>query len=237
MVGALPEDSTEFEELAGYLNALSHPGRLELLAQLRVPRTVREMSLKPYRRETEGNPDRLISRTALERHLQLLRAIGVVRSREAQRDGRAVEEYVVNQQRLFQVVEALRGLSHLRPAANLDVEVTVTGEVARSAPTPEGPHVVCLTGPLEGHARALGGAGPWVLGRSPTVAIPLDYDPYASSEHARIARGTSGFTVEDLPSSRNGTLLNWRPVPPGAPVPLKTGDVVSVGRSLLLFRA
>lgn len=40
----------------------------------------------------------------------------------------------------------------------------------------------------------------------------------------------------DLPGNRNGTLLNWKPLARGGVAELKAGDVVGVGRSLLVFR-
>lgn len=234
---ATPQES-ELEELAGYLNALAHPRRLELLAQLRIPRTMGEIQLKPWRNESEGNPDRAISRTAVQRHMGLLTAIGVVRRREANRDGRAVDEYVLQRARLFQVVEELRRLTKLRSIAADALDATASAARTRARPQHvRGPHLVVLSGPAEGTITRLEGAGPWPVGRAADAAVALDYDPYVSSQQATIERDAKGtFHVRDLPSNRNSTELNWTLLPRGDVAPLRTGDVIGVGRSLLLFR-
>lgn len=226
-------EDDRYEELAGYLNALANPRRLELLDRLRVPRTIGEIDLRPSR----GEADRPISRTAVERHMMLLKAIGVVGNRPGVRDGRQVEEYVLQHQRLFQVVEELRGLTQLRPRTLLELETTVSDAPPTLRVPLKGPRVLLLSGPFEGRAHTLEGDGPWQIGRAATSQIPLDYDPYVSSEHAMLHRlPDGGYEVEDLKSNRNGTLLNWGQVPRGRRAPLESGDVLRVGRSNLLFR-
>lgn len=55
-------------------------------------------------------------------------------------------------------------------------------------------------------------------------------DSYASTRHARIERQEDGrFWLVDLGSS-NGTQLNGQLVRPNVPVPLDSGDVISVGK-------
>lgn len=226
----------ELEELAGYLNALGHPRRLELLQQLRVPRTMGEIHLRPFRKESEGNPDRSMSRNAVERHLLLLKAIGVVGSRPGERDGRQVEEYLLQHSRVFQVVEELRGLTQLRPLDDFDLSVTQRDVTPTRAPAVTGAHVTLLSGPREGAFFELAGPGPWRIGRGAPCEIRLDYDAYASGTHATVERSGAGFRAVDLPTNRNGTLVNWRAIPRGGTRDLATGDVLRVGRSLLLFR-
>lgn len=235
---AARDEQKELEELAGYLSALGHPRRLELLGKLRFPRTLGEIELRPWRAEAEGNPDRAMSRNAVERHLQILRAIGVVLRRPGERDGRSVDEWLLAHARLFQVVEELRELSRLRPPDPADVPQTVVGEARRfRGVVAEGPHLTILTGPYEGRTRLLEGPGPWTLGRMASCEIALDYDPYVSSAHCEVARVPDGFGVRDLPTNRNGTNLNWQTMPRGQQVPLATGDVLGVGRTLVLFHA
>lgn len=226
----------DLDDLAGYLNALAHPNRLELLAQLQTPRTVREVHLRPSRNELTGNPDRVITRTAVEHHLLLLRAIGVVASRPSERDGRKVEEFVLQRARLFQVTERLRDLMRLRPVIDLGIDRTEQGHGAgRPIPAPRGPTLTILSGPDEGHAFTLPGDGRFTIGRSAESDAILDYDPYVSSNHCVIAREGSRFVLLDYPDARNGTLLNWTPLPRGATHLLVNGDVIKAGRTLMLF--
>jgi hypothetical protein len=64
------------------------------------------------------------------------------------------------------------------------------------------------------------------LGRG-NVEIKLD-DPFASSQHARIAREGHVFVLEDL-GSTNGTYLNDEPL--NGPAPLHPGDRIRIGDS------
>lgn len=67
------------------------------------------------------------------------------------------------------------------------------------------------------------------------MAVCLDYDPYVSLENAAVARAGDGFDVSDLPQSKNGTAVNWEVLPKGGRRELRPGDLIGVGRSLLLF--
>jgi pSer/pThr/pTyr-binding forkhead associated (FHA) protein len=100
---------------------------------------------------------------------------------------------------------------------------------------------VLVHGVHEGHVfplrapPAAGGRG-WIVGRAKDAAVSLDYDPYVSIENSEILRVGRQFRILDLRTSKNGTLLNWKRLPVGGESPLRTGDVIGVGRSLLLFR-
>lgn len=232
------DEEKELEELAGYLSALGHPRRLQLLSKLRFPRTLGEIELKPWRSEADGNPDRSMSRNAVERHLQILRAIGVVGRRPAERDGRSVDEWLLQHARLFQVIEEMRELTRLRPPDPADVGATVAGEPPRFKRVEiAGPRLTLLSGPFEGRSTALSGGGPWTVGRSADCALSLDYDPYISSTHCEVRQISGALAVKDLPANRNGTLLNWQTIPRGGETTLATGDVLGVGRTLVLFHA
>lgn len=232
----------EFDQLSEYLKALANPNRLELLWQLRFPRTVSEISLTPKRAETGGNPDRLISRQAVERHLQVLESIAVVRTLPATREGRPVDEYVVNHANVFAIIEELRKLTLIKPHAPMDPLATVNAEnrIAAGPAQAKGPRLILVGGVYEGKTFPLT-PGPahevgWVIGRREDCDVRLDYDPFVSHENTRIVHHAGRYFVEDNVQSRNGTLLNYEPMPRGGRLPLETGDLVGVGRSLLLFR-
>ena len=69
------------------------------------------------------------------------------------------------------------------------------------------------------------------MGRDTGCEIPLD-DPSTSRRHARFAPGPRGYIIEDL-GSKNGTLVN--DVPCGEPRPLRDGDRVVLGSTLVVF--
>ena len=70
------------------------------------------------------------------------------------------------------------------------------------------------------------------IGRSPGCGIPVG-DTYASQLHARVFRADGTLHVEDL-GSTNGTYLNDRPV--GGPQPVKRGDRLRIGGTVLELR-
>jgi hypothetical protein len=68
------------------------------------------------------------------------------------------------------------------------------------------------------------------MGRAPGCAIALGADNFVSQLHARVFRRGEDYWVEDL-GSTNGTLLNGRRL--SGPAPLRRGDRVQVGRTVL----
>src|SRR5205085_10827251 len=71
-----------------------------------------------------------------------------------------------------------------------------------------------------------------VVGRHPECEIILT-DPMSSRRHCKVERTPSGFSVEDN-GSANGTLLNGEPLK--NKVPLKNGDTIQIGSTLLVLR-
>lgn len=222
----------DYAQLSRYLRALSVPSRLELLRALRTPRPAADIDVRPFRRDAGRNPERSLSRQTVEAHLRKLEALGLVRARADGPGGRA--EYVLDHARLFLVVEELRQLSLIPVAGSMTARDQTGGRAEE--PALEGPALVLAGGPLEGTAFPLRGEGPWVIGRAGGAAVPLLYDPFVSKENARVHREGRRYLVRDLPGSRNGTRLNWRPLPKGGEALLRPGDTIGVGRSLLLFR-
>lgn len=75
------------------------------------------------------------------------------------------------------------------------------------------------------------GGTPVEIGRGTTCSVHLA-DPETSRRHCRVGADAEGTWLEDL-SSANGTWLNDRRV--SGRVPLCDGDVIRVGRTLLVF--
>lgn len=68
------------------------------------------------------------------------------------------------------------------------------------------------------------------VGRANGCQVALTDDSYASQLHARIFRRDGRLWLEDL-GSTNGTYVNAKPVT--APIALRRGDRVQVGRTVL----
>ncbi len=68
------------------------------------------------------------------------------------------------------------------------------------------------------------------VGRANGCQVALSDDSYVSQLHARVFRKDNRLWLEDL-GSTNGTFLNAKPV--SAPVALRRGDRVQIGRTVL----
>lgn len=230
--------------LATALEALANENRLDLLEQLRTPRTVSEIELTPGQTREGENPDRPMSRQGVRVHLQRLADLGIVYARKARRAGATVDEYALNHPRIYALLEDLRSIGMLQsegaapPGADPTMEDLLREGAARTAQ----PSLTLVKGlhegrtfPLAGHTRDGADRG-WVIGRRPDLAVSLDYDPYVSTQNSEVTLEGDRWLLHDLRSSLNGTTLNWRRLPRGGTAPLAQGDVVGVGRSLLVFR-
>lgn len=231
--------SPDYAKLGRYLRVLSAPNRLILLRKLQLPHAIGDIHLKPFRKDPDRDPDRPISRQAVDKHLGKLQALGLVRSRTVERGNREVTEYVVDQAGLFQLVEDLRALGRIRPPADLAPDQTEgdTPPAEDRWPTPpDGPALLLVGGPQEGRAFPLAGSGPWTVGRDEACDAALPYDPFVSSKNTIVTRRRGAVRVRDVEGSRNGTWVNWRRVPADEDRRVEPGDVLGVGRSLLVFR-
>lgn len=221
------------ERLADALAALANPTRLALLRKLRSPRPLGDIDL---RAPGEGRP---ISRQGVKEHLTRLLDAGVVQGRTANEDGRSPVEYVLNHQSLFSIAEEVRLLARNRPTVEPEVQ-TVRVAADEGAPGLPRDCLVLVKGLDEGRAFDLSPARnpsrAWLVGRKRTAPVCLDFDAQVSSENALIEWDGSHHTLRDLPGSRNGTALNFAPLPKDAAVRLAHGDLVGVGRTVLLYR-
>jgi DNA-binding transcriptional ArsR family regulator len=226
-------DVRALRELESVFKALGNINRLKLLLALQTPRGYSEIELTPSRGGQAGSSDRPISRQAVRNHVQELQDIGVVV--EAESDGRR-RRFVVDRARLFAVVERMRRLATVEPS-QIPAGQTIEMDSEPRGHVPDGPHLALVRGVEEGRTFQLDtGEERHVIGREKDADVVLDYDGFVSGEHATVHRKDDGFFLRDLPRNKNGTFLNWRRLQEGGVAPLAPGDVVGVGRSLLVFR-
>jgi len=230
------------DALEGYLKVLAYANRLELLSLLREPRTLEEIHLAPGRGRAGGSPERPISRQAVQGHLDRLVELGIVRARRVERRDRGAHvEYLLDQSRIFAVTEELRKLSALQSRGVVDAFATIAAPGEEEVRWEPGPKLVLVHGVEEGRAFPLRRADVrsprgWIVGRAPEAHVRLQYDPYVSTENAEVLLSNGAWRLLDLRTARNGTYLNWRRLPLGGEAALQPGDVIGVGRSLLVFR-
>lgn len=235
--GARPD----FARMGNILKALGSPARLELLQALKTPKSLAEIRIRPSRKEGDKQPDRLMSNVAVRHHLEQLLEIGAVEHKVQTRDGRDIDHYQVNQRQLFAITEELRRISRIRGDADWVSDGTMPGAPSPKVAKKQGVRLTVLNGPSEGRVHLLGEAmmsgRPCTIGRRKGSDVALDHDPYVSLDNAAIAHKDGVYFLRDDARSRNGTMLNWSPMAKGDECRLKTGDVIQVGRSHLLFHA
>ena len=228
--------------IAPYLKVLASESRLSLLSALRTPKTIDELLIPPSPSRGVDRTHGPISRQAVQRHLDVLLDAGLVKREPSHRGvGRASYAYVLDHTRVFAIVEEIRALTAYESTMSSDLVRTQSGPSSPRNSWEAGPKLVLVHGVGEGRAFALReserreGHG-WIVGRSADAQVPIVHDPFVSAQNAEISHGPGGYTVTDLRASRNGTCLNWERLGSGETAPLRVGDVLTVGRSLLLFR-
>jgi hypothetical protein len=234
-----PRDpAVDYATLGEFLAVLSYPVRLELLSLLRFPHTLSELKLAPHK-HAPGSEPRVASRQTIHNHLAKLEDADLVRAETVERGGRAMPQYTVNPPRLYAVLEDLRQVCTIYAGKGLATDATGTLAARDAGEEPKGPRLVLVHGLYEGKWFPLdartSAEGRWLVGRKRGLPVALDYDPFVSLEHAVVQARGGDFVVTDLPSSKNGTAVNWRTLPAGGSRVLRPGDVVGVGRSLLCF--
>lgn len=221
-------------QLATALNALASPTRLALMRLLRSPKALAEIELRPPDGPAGG---RTLARQTVREHLDRLIEEGYVVTREVERPYGSTVEFLLNHQTIFALSEEMRRLARLRPDVEPAMRTQPGGEPGGASAT--GPCFVLAKGLDEGAFFDLkpppSGKAEWIVGRRRGVAVALDFDPYISAENTLVTWDGGAHHVEDLPGSRNGTSLNFRPLAKGTRVALRHGDIVGVGRSLLVY--
>lgn len=223
-------DEASIASLADQLAALASAPRLALLHALRVPRELHDIRIA-----AQGST-RPLSRQTVTHHLEQLEEMGLVVRLEGGGHG---DQYLLHHARLFGVIDGLRRLSRIRPVAREAIpDGTMAGPLGEDPPLPPPPRLAVAYGREDGAGFSLAGrpGTRWRLGRSAPCEIRLDHDPYASAANSVVERTAAGFVLADLPGNRNGTWLNWERLAAGESVPLASGDVVTVGRTHLVFK-
>ena len=110
----------------------------------------------------------------------------------------------------------------------------MTGGKPKSKPARAGkaPSSVALHDPEAKKARTFRLSGALEIGRADACQIQLA-DTYASQHHARLSPRDGAWLLEDL-GSTNGTYVNDHRVQ--APVEVRAGDVIRIGKTALELR-
>jgi DNA-binding transcriptional ArsR family regulator len=220
-------EALDLERMASWLRPLASPIRLKLLRFLTRPHYLEEVAshLK-------------LSRQAARKHLDKLVAIGVLERKSGVRDTGPVTEYVINPQALFLIYDEFEKLGSLRRNEPQDVMMRTLAEPGkRAAPDARaGPCFWIVRGLNTGQRVTLLKAGgrEWLIGRDAPCDLVVQHDPYASNRHAEVRLEAGRYVLTDLRST-NGTTHNWAMLPRGGSVTLRHGDLVGVGKTLLLF--
>jgi DNA-binding transcriptional ArsR family regulator len=211
----------------GGLEALASGVRLSILRALRTPRTLTAIAVRGERADAGS----VLARQSVRRHLDTLLDAGLVTRLDQEGD----EQYVVDHLRLFTLAEEVRDLARLRAVVEPDAQTQV---VPRAAPSSaRGTRLVLVRGLDEGQTFRLDPeAGQvWRIGRRRGLEVCLDYDAAVSGLNAIVRATDAGDVLEDAAGSTNGTWHNFERLPPGKKARLRHGDVIGVGRSLLLY--
>lgn len=242
-------DKVDTERLATVLSALGNRQRLDILRQLTTPRNVGEIDA--YREETEDGETRQVpmTRQAILSHIDKLEDVGLVETRVAKGEGSHTKEYFTREDHLFMVLEEVRTLGNLAmdSASEGVPDRTLVQRTEPETPEPADAlaQLILIRGIREGRVFPLHSKSDpmqWYIGRERQVGeekveVPLEYDLFISRKHAVLTYEDDGtFLLRDA-ESLNGTVVNWNhEVRGGEEVEIEHGDVIGVGRSLLLFR-
>lgn len=228
-----PHVQSEDETVARAFATLGSGTRLAILRLIRTPKRLRDIELEG----AHSASGTTISRQAVREHIDRLLEVGIVVERASDGDARSPREYLLNHQAIFALAEEMKGLARLRASVEL---AAPTAPLAVSAPQPtEGPRLVLVKGLDEGIVFDLrhehSSTAEWVIGRRLGLAVSLDFDPFVSSENAIICWTGDKHVLRNAPDSRNGTRVNLCLLASGEERVLRHGDLIGVGRSLLLY--
>ncbi len=217
-----PENNVD---LARALETLASPVRIGLLHRLSRPAFMPEL-VREFK----------ITRQALKKHVDALEAVGLVHGSRSRRGALPATEYRANPTGLFTFKENVRGIAVSSTPVRPPAPHTRAGRAdTRSIPPRTGSGLLLVHGDAPGRWIGLGDKEEHVAGRDENTDIPLTYDAFASKRHALMRKSSTQWTITDL-GSTNGTRVNFRAIPPREATVIHPGDLVTIGRSHLLFR-
>lgn len=218
----------DVDALAEPLKALASPKRLALLRFLREPHYLEEIASELG-----------MSRQAAQEHVAQLVDAGLIEKQRGERPSGPVVEYRLVKPRYFALFEDLRALGAALPEPDADaLQRTLAGPASARGARGDQPELVVVGGFSPGLVAPLHrgtGAPPLVIGRDPASALVLDWDLMVSNRHAEVRAHAAGHALVDM-FSRNGTFVNGARASSGTPVPLRAGDLVQVGRTMIVYR-
>lgn len=212
-------------DLAKWMEVLASPVRLALLHRLGQPAFVPDLA-----RELG------ITRQALKKHLDALETSGLVTATQSRRGALRATEYQANPAGLFAFKESVLAIAvQTDPGALAPAETrpSMAGRGAQAAGGGVG--LLLVHGDQPGRWFPVAGRTTIVLGRDPKGEVALTYDPFASARHALLRHASTGWTLTDLQST-NGTRVNFRRIASSETVPVRSGDLITIGKSHLLLR-
>ncbi len=242
-------DKVDTERLSNVLSTLGNRQRLDILRQLTTPKNVGEIDASREQEEKDGEVRTVnLTRQAILSHIDKLQDVGLVDTRVAQGEGSHTKEYFTREDHLFMVLEEVRTLGNLAMDSGTGGVPDRTLVQRQEPETPDHEdalaQLILIRGIREGrvfplHSKA--DPAQWWIGRERQVGdeqvdVPLEYDLFISRKHAVLSHEDKRFMLRDA-ESLNGTVVNWnRELRGGEEIELEHGDVIGVGRSLLLFR-
>ncbi len=211
--------------LAETLKSMASEPRLRLLQFLSEPHYLEEIAtfLGMARQSAQHHVDRLLE-------------VGAIEKKPGHRETGPVTEYVVAPHNFFALGEDMFRLGTLgRRDPSAGLELTREGDASSGgADRADGPGLVEVNGMNRGTIHGLDGPGPWVVGRVESREIPLVHDRFASGRHAKVVVEGSGHALIDM-FSTNGTAVNWVPLAEGTKRVLSHGDIVAIGKTVLVY--
>lgn len=223
------DDST-----AGILAALASPVRLRILSALARPRIVTELRIPADR--GEGS---IAARQTVQAHLDKLEEAGLVQTVEVLRNGRPYRAYVARAETIRAAKAVLRRVADVLDGRGRSQDGTLLIEPEESPLTP---HLLLVRGADHVATFDLPEPTPdmvarrWAIGRETGVDVCVTDDPFVSRINAYLEWTPEGYAIRDAMSA-NGTSVNGAKLASGARCVLRSGDIIGLGRSFLVFRA
>lgn len=220
-------------EVIERLQAVASLNRLRLLQMLREPRTIHEIELEVDDPRRQGDP---MTEQGVRHHLGKLRKGEFVRERRVSRGGRRIHEYETDPRGLYQVAEFVRELPHGEEPSADELETPIAWEGQAG-----GPSLTLVHGPEIGATFPLTGATAfpdrgWVLGSASHVDVSIPGDPHLDPQAAEVQQEEGAFRILDLRGASSRAAVDGVELDRGGSRTLASGDVVGVGRCLLVFR-